>query len=186
VSLLRAELLRLRQWPKNLVCLGGAFFAGHMLDGHIAARAGLAVAAFCALRVLSISSMISSTAIATAIIPARDFVPLPRAGSLSLRAGAGCCHPRDRHGPGACLGPGVLGILASYAVLNVCYSAALKNLSLVDATVVAAGFILRIYAGTMAVGVRQRMDFALHFLPRVVPCLRQAGARRSARQSRAS
>jgi len=51
------------------------------------------------------------------------------------------------------LGPVVLGILAAYAVMNLCYSAVLKNLSLVDATVVAGGFILRIYAGTTAVHV---------------------------------
>jgi 4-hydroxybenzoate polyprenyltransferase len=51
------------------------------------------------------------------------------------------------------IGLRVLAILGAYAGINICYSAGLKNLSLVDATVVAAGFILRIYAGTTAVEI---------------------------------
>jgi len=147
-------LLRLRQWPKNLVCLGGAFFAGHMLDGHIAARAGLAVAAFCAASsfVYIINDILDRDRDRNH--PRKRFRPIA-SGRVTVPQGLALAVVilGIATALGACLGPGVLGILASYAVLNVCYSAALKNLSLVDATVVAAGFILRIYAGTMAVGV---------------------------------
>jgi 4-hydroxybenzoate polyprenyltransferase len=148
------KLLRPRQWTKNLVCIAGAFFGHRILDPHFAIRAVIATAAFCASssfvyilndvldrdrdrnhprkRLRPIAS--GQVSIAQALILA--------VALLALAVGLG-----------ALLGPVVLGILGGYAVMNLCYSAALKNLSLVDATVVAMGFILRIYAGTAAVSV---------------------------------
>ena len=148
------RLLRPRQWPKNLVCLAGAFFSGHIFQGNALSRACLAAAAFCA---------------------ASSFVYII---NDILDRGRDRNHPRKRLRPiasrevgiapavalslvmltvatvlAASLGPLVLAILGSYAVMNLAYSAALKNLSLVDAMIVSAGFIFRIYAGTEAVGV---------------------------------
>jgi len=148
------KLLRPRQWIKNLVCLGGAFFAGRIFDFHADARACLAAGAFCAAAsfVYIINDILDrdrdrnhSRKKLRPIASGQVSVAQAIAFSLPVAAIA--------VGLGARLGPGVLGILAAYAVLNICYSAVLKNLSLVDATVVAAGFILRIYAGTVAVGV---------------------------------
>jgi len=148
------KLLRPRQWTKSLVCLAGAFFSGHLFEPHFLLRALLATAAFCA---------------------ASSFVYII---NDVLDRDRDRAHPRKRARPipsgqvkvsqalvlamvvfalavslGSLLGAAVLGILAAYALLNVAYSAVLKNLSLVDATVVALGFILRIYAGTAAIGV---------------------------------
>jgi 4-hydroxybenzoate polyprenyltransferase len=147
------RLLRPRQWTKNLVCLAGAFF-GHRIDPHSASRALLAVLAFCAA-----SSFIY---IVNDILdrdrdrnhPRKKLRPIasgqvgiPRALILAAAALALATLL------GSMLGSHVICILGTYVVLNLCYSAVLKNLSLVDATVVAIGFILRIYAGTMAVHV---------------------------------
>ena len=148
------KLLRPRQWTKSLVCLAGAFFSGHLFEPYFLLRALAATAAFCA---------------------ASSFVYII---NDVLDRDRDRAHPRKRARPipsgqvtvsqalifsmvifavaialGSLLGISVLGILAGYALLNVAYSAILKNLSLVDATVVAAGFILRIYAGTVAVSV---------------------------------
>lgn len=148
------KLVRPRQWTKNLVCLGGAFFSEHIFEAQFAWRACIATIAFCAA--------------SSFVYVLNDVLDRDRDRN----------HPRKKLRPiasgqvtvpqalvfaffifcaatalGAYLGPMVLGILGCYALLNICYSAVLKNLSLVDAMVVAAGFILRIYAGTAAVNV---------------------------------
>jgi len=148
------NLLRPRQWTKNLVCLGGAFFGGRMFQPHPAGRACLAVAAFCAASsfVYIINDIfdrerdrkhprkkLRPIASGQVTVPqALGFAVLMLAIAIAL---------------GACLGSAILGILGCYAALNIAYSAGLKNLSLVDVTIVATGFILRIYAGTTAAGV---------------------------------
>jgi 4-hydroxybenzoate polyprenyltransferase len=50
-------------------------------------------------------------------------------------------------------GPMVLAIVASYAGLNLAYSFSLKNVVILDVFVIAAGFILRILAGTLGIGI---------------------------------
>ena len=148
------SLLRPRQWTKNLVCVGGAFFSGHMFEARYAERALLAVAAFCAVSsfVYIVNDVLDRDRDRNhprkRLRPiAAGLVAIPQAFML---AGVMLCTGIVL---AALLGPVVLGILAAYAVMNLCYSAVLKNLSLVDATVVAGGFILRIYAGTTAVHV---------------------------------
>lgn len=47
----------------------------------------------------------------------------------------------------------VLSILVVYILLNVAYSLVLKNVVLVDVFIIAAGFMLRILAGTIGVGI---------------------------------
>jgi 4-hydroxybenzoate polyprenyltransferase len=148
------KLLRPRQWTKNLVCVGGAFFSGHMFDMRYAERAAVVVVAF--------SAVSSFVYIVNDVLdreqdrnhPRKKLRPIA-AGTVSipqamLLAVLMVCVAIVL---AALLGPAVLAILATYVVMNFCYSAVLKNLSLVDATVVAAGFILRIYAGTAAVHV---------------------------------
>jgi len=146
-------LLRPRQWTKNAVCLAGAFFGGRILT-PFAFRACLAAAAFCAISgfVYIINDILDrdrdrdhpikkNRPIASgqvAIPQALLFAGMVLAVALAI---------------GAYLGPCILTILGCYAVLNIAYSAFLKELSLVDATVIAIGFILRVYAGTVAVHV---------------------------------
>lgn len=51
------------------------------------------------------------------------------------------------------LAPSFLGVLAGYVVLMLVYSMRLKNYPIVDALVLAVGYSLRIYAGSLAVRV---------------------------------
>jgi len=148
------KLLRPRQWTKNLVCFAGAFFGGHIAQPHFAFRATLATAAFCAASgfVYILNDVLDRDRDRNH--PRKKFRPIaagdvtvPQALILAVLIFAVAV------ALGAYLGPPILGILGAYAAINLCYSAVLKNLSLVDATVVAAGFILRVYAGTVAVSV---------------------------------
>jgi 4-hydroxybenzoate polyprenyltransferase len=148
------KLLRPRQWTKNGVCLAGAFFSGHMFQPQTALRACLAVAAFCAAAsfVYVVNDVLDRDRDRNH--PRKKFRPIA-SGQISVPQALvfGVLIFCIAAALGAMLGPVVLSILAAYAVLNICYSAVLKNLSLVDATVVASGFLLRIYAGTTAVNV---------------------------------
>jgi 4-hydroxybenzoate polyprenyltransferase len=148
------KLLRPRQWTKNAVCLAGAFFSGHMFQLHTDVRACLVVLAFCASAsfVYVVNDVLDRDRDRNH--PRKKFRPIA-SGQVSVPqalvfAALIFCVAAAL---GAMLGPVVLSILAAYAVLNICYSAVLKNLSLVDATVVASGFLLRVYAGTTAVNV---------------------------------
>lgn len=87
-------------------------------------------------------------------------------------------HPQKRHRPlaagtvnvgaalvlaGACLlgalglahavSPMVLAVVAAYAALNMAYSLGLKHVAVLDVFIIAAGFMLRILAGTLGVGI---------------------------------
>ena len=148
------RLLRPKQWTKNLVCLAGAFFSGHITDAHYLYRALVAVAAFCAASgfVYIINDILDRERDRNH--PKKRMRPIA-SGKMTVREGVifSCVMLGVTVGLGALLGGHILALLAVYGVLNICYSAALKNLSLVDATVVAAGFILRVYVGTVAVSV---------------------------------
>jgi HAD superfamily hydrolase (TIGR01490 family) len=50
-------------------------------------------------------------------------------------------------------GPLVLALVAAYAAMNVAYTLQLKGIVILDVFVIAAGFILRILAGTLAIGI---------------------------------
>ena len=147
-------LLRPTQWTKNLVCLSGAFFAGHIRNPQIAGRGVLAVLAFCATAslVYVLNDIVDrerdrnhpqkkSRPIASGQVSVPQAFAL--AGVLLVPAMA----------IGASLGANVLALLGGYVVMNLAYSFTLKHVPLLDGMVVALGFILRIYVGTEAAGV---------------------------------
>jgi 4-hydroxybenzoate polyprenyltransferase len=49
--------------------------------------------------------------------------------------------------------PLVLAVIALYAAMNLAYSFSLKNIVILDVFIIAAGFILRILAGTLGIGI---------------------------------
>ncbi len=54
---------------------------------------------------------------------------------------------------GYLVAPKVLVILLAYAVINIAYSVRLKHVVVLDVFIIAAGFMLRILAGTIGVGI---------------------------------
>ena len=54
---------------------------------------------------------------------------------------------------GAAASAGVAVLLIAYLILNLAYSAGLKHVAILDVFIIAAGFMLRIFAGTWGVGI---------------------------------
>ena len=148
------RLMRPHQWAKN-----GFVFVG-LLFGHAWAVPELALAALLA------AAAFSATASAVYIV--NDYADRERDRA----------HPRKRHRPlasgkvdagaalalaavlalaGAALalaaGKIVLALVVIYGAMNVAYSLSLKNVVILDVFIIAAGFILRILAGTLGIGV---------------------------------
>jgi decaprenyl-phosphate phosphoribosyltransferase len=149
------QLLRVPQYTKNTFVLLPLFFAGEVTRTDLFVRNLLALVAFCLVA--------SSVYILNDVLdieedrkhPSKKARPLA-SGKVSKKeagflmvflAAAGLCLtilflPRD-----------VLFLLLAYAGLNVIYSLKLKHLSVVDITVIAIGFVMRLFVGSASTGV---------------------------------
>jgi 4-hydroxybenzoate polyprenyltransferase len=147
------KLLRPHQYIKNGFVLLGVVFS-HKWDGSTLTLAGLAFVAFCAM--------------ASAVYVLNDILDVE----------ADRQHPKKRHRPiassavavsiawvlfgalvlvsllvGFSVGQLVPALLCTYLVLNVAYSHRLKHVVILDVFVISAGFMLRILAGTLGLGI---------------------------------
>jgi len=146
--------LRPRQWVKNVFVLAALVFAGRLHDPAAVLRALAAFGVFC---------LLSSSVYLFNDIRDRD---------------ADRAHPKKRHraiasgelAPGVAAGASVLlaiaalvaafaltprlgGVAAAYFVLNLAYSFGLKRVVILDVMLVAAGFLLRAWAGAAVLDV---------------------------------
>jgi len=147
-------LLRPYQWTKNVFVFTGVLF-GHGWDRPaLIADAVLAAFSFCLLSsaVYAVNDVFDAEQ--DRHHPRKRLRPVP-SGRISKRAailtGAGA-------GLAALLlgwsvSPAVLVIELIYVVLNIAYSAGLKSVVVLDVFLIAAGFILRILAGTTGLGI---------------------------------
>ncbi|MCX7962635.1 MAG: decaprenyl-phosphate phosphoribosyltransferase [Burkholderiales bacterium] len=148
------ELMRPRQWPKNGFVLAGLVF-GHGWEepAHVAAAIA-ATAAFC----------LGSGAV-YAFNDCRDLArdrrhprkrarPLAR-GAVSVRAAYALAAAAAAAGLAlaAWAGPAAAACLAAYLALNVAYTLRLKTVPVLDVFAIAAGFMLRLLAGTAGIGI---------------------------------
>lgn len=152
--------LRPAQWTKNLIVFAALLFGGHELrqrgiafaDAALAAAAGFVI--FCALSgvVYLINDVRDREADAHHPIKARRPIAsgaLPVRDALAFAAVLGA---------GALAGAFVLGIgfgvsSVVYVALLALYSFSLKHLVIVDVMTIAMGFVLRAFAGAVAIGV---------------------------------
>lgn len=147
------KLLRPHQWTKNLFCFAGVIFGGRLFQPHAIALAVITVVIF--------SAIASAVYIFNDIQdferdrrhPKKRFrpiasgkVPIPTAiyialffATLSL---VGAYH----------LGWLTFTCVVLYAINNIAYSLALKNIPLFDVGCIAFGFVLRLLAGIYALG----------------------------------
>ncbi len=146
--------LRPRQWVKNVLVFAPLIFAQQALDQHALLRSAAAFALFCLASgaVYLVNDLLdrasdrehpvkSRRPIASGALPT---VPAAAAGALI--------------GAGALLGAAMLDrqlalVLGTYLVVNLSYSRVLKHLVILDVMTIAAGFVLRVLAGGIAVGV---------------------------------
>ena len=149
------ELLRPTQWVKNVVVFAGPAAGLKLSSGHSLGQAMVAFAAFClaASATYALNDVVDRTADAShptkrlrpvargAIRPATAVVvaTVLAAAAISLTTWV--------------LSSGVTAVLAGYLALTLAYSLTLKRRVILDVIVVACGFVLRAFAGAVAVGV---------------------------------
>jgi len=148
------ELLRPRQWVKNAFVLVGLVFGHAWRDAAMVEAALLATLAFC----------LASGAI-YALNDARDVVqdrehPDKRARPVAR----GAVSPAEAIWIAAGIAAAALalaawvdwrvaGIVAAYLALSAAYSMGLKRVPVLDVVIIAAGFMLRLLAGTLGIGI---------------------------------
>lgn len=148
------KLMRPRQWIKNGFVLAPLVFSGTFLDGQAVSAAVLAAVLFC---------LASS---ATYVVnDLHDIERDRRHPSKSLSRPLAC----GQVSRGAALTllavlhalllsswwlvPAVIQVIAAYLLLNLAYTFVLKHQPVVDIFTIAIGFVLRVYAGAMALAV---------------------------------
>lgn len=148
------KALRPKQWTKNGVLLVPLIFAKSAFDAALVFKAFVSVAAF--------------SLLASGVYVANDWVDREKDR----------LHPEKRKRPiaaghlgggsavalvllcwagaaalGWWLGPGFLGVVGGYLLLQVLYTGGLKHMVLLDVMAIALGFILRVVAGAVAIDV---------------------------------
>ena len=148
------RLMRPLQWTKNVVVLAGLVFSGNVANQSLAIDAFVAFVSFClvssAMYVFNdwhdraedrLHPVKRSRPIASGEVPAERAIGM----AIALL------------GTGLVLASRVSLQLAlvvfGYALLMICYTLWLREVAFVDVAVIAAGFVLRALAGTVAVGV---------------------------------
>jgi 4-hydroxybenzoate polyprenyltransferase len=149
------ELLRPTQWIKNVVVFAGPA-AGLRLSS--AAAIGQAVVAFLAFCLVASAAYAVNDVLdraADARHPTKRNRPVAR-GAIrpSFAFGIACVLVLAAAFLSSVLLNGrVTSVLLLYFVINLAYSAALKERVILDVIIVALGFVLRAWAGSLAVGV---------------------------------
>ena len=148
------KLMRPKQWVKNGFVLAPLVFSGFFLDATAVQHALLAVLLFC---------LASS---ATYIVNDLHDIEQDRrhltksrtrplaAGIVSIPAALGFLAVLYAVLFGAWfLAPNVMLVIIAYLILNLAYTFVLKHQPVVDIFTIAIGFVLRVYAGAMALAV---------------------------------
>lgn len=147
------RLMRPHQWLKNIFVFAGLMFSQAWSNGPLVSRVIYAFGAFCCFSSLVYILNDWRDRAADVQHPTKRLRPLasgavsPRQ-ALILAAGLLLC------GVGLAWGSrALLLILTLYVVLNLAYSWRLKHVPVVDVSIIASGFMLRLLAGTVAVGI---------------------------------
>ena len=148
------RLMRPHQWVKNGFVFTGLLFGHSWHDPELVTRVVIAFAAFCLM--------------SSAIYTFNDIIDLeqdrqhPKKAQRPLAAGqvsvfAASLFTVSLAALGLVLAyaaaPLVLVILLGYALMNIAYSLRLKHVVILDVFIIATGFMLRILAGTLGVGI---------------------------------
>ncbi|CAB5701107.1 phosphoribose diphosphate:decaprenyl-phosphate phosphoribosyltransferase [Delftia tsuruhatensis] len=148
------RLMRPKQWIKNSFVLAPLVFTGQFLELTAIMHAVLATAMFC---VASSATYIINDIHdieRDRLHPTKSRTRPLAAGIVSVRAAlmllgvlyvALVC--------GLVVAPKIGAVIAAYLVLNLAYTFALKHQPVVDIFTIAIGFVLRVYAGAMALDV---------------------------------
>lgn len=148
------RLLRPRQWVKSSFVFTGLLFANAWRQPHLGQRVALAAIAFslAASGVYIINDLLDRQQDQNH--PRKKLRPLA-AGSVSVRAAISVLIVLlvGSSALAFLVSAKVLAIILIYVVINIAYSIHLKHVVILDVFIIAAGFMLRILAGTIGVGI---------------------------------
>jgi 4-hydroxybenzoate polyprenyltransferase len=151
------ELLRLARphhWTKNGFVLAGLLFGHAWGEPALVAAALVAALAFCLASSAVYAFNDARDALHDREHPEKRHRPVARgAVSPALANGFAALLAVLGLAAAAWAGAGVLASVAAYLVLNAAYSLGLKRVPVLDVFVIAAGFMLRILAGTWGIGI---------------------------------
>jgi 4-hydroxybenzoate polyprenyltransferase len=148
------QTLRPQQWIKNAFVWAGFLFAQAWHNAELALNVAAAFVAFCL--------------IASAVYIGNDLIDREADRAHPLKRGRPIASGQVNAGKArvlafvlavaafslaASVGSALFATLLSYVALNVAYSLALKRVVIIDVIAVAVGFLLRILAGTLGVGI---------------------------------
>ncbi|MFZ9440563.1 MAG: decaprenyl-phosphate phosphoribosyltransferase [Hylemonella sp.] len=146
-------LIRPHQWLKNVFVFAGLFFSGHWHDELLVQSVLRAFLAFCCFSSLVYILNDWQDRVSDAQHPIKRLRPIA-SGALGMPIALITAALLMTIGLGLASGnPVLLTILILYLILNLAYSWRLKQVPVVDVSIIASGFILRILAGTSAVGI---------------------------------
>lgn len=149
-----AAVLRPQHWIKNGFVIAPLLFSHKFDDWEMCIRAGLAFAAFCAISsaIYIINDLYDRREdqshplkkyrpIASGLVTVPVAITL--AVILTLASGAAGWHINNR----------VATVVLLYFIMNFVYSWKIKHVAILDVMTIAAGFVLRILAGSLAIGI---------------------------------
>lgn len=146
--------MRPHQWAKNGFVLAPLIFSQNLFDPEQLTQAVLAFLffSFTASAVYLVNDVLDRDS--DRLHPTKRHRPIA-SGRLSPRAALAAAAVL---GPGSLLaglslGPAFVAVLLTYLAVNFCYSLRLKRIAWVDVGMIASGFVLRVLAGAVAIGV---------------------------------
>ncbi len=155
-NLLMAMLVAVRpvQWVKNVVVFAGALFSGLAVDSRSMLHATIAALSFCLVSSATYVFNDLRDREADRRHPRKQLRPIA-AGAISTPIASLLCAVTLAGGIALAASLGWLfsQVVAVYLATNVAYSLGLKRVVILDAMLVALGFVLRAVAGAVAVGV---------------------------------
>ena len=148
------RLLRPHQWVKNGFVFIGLLFGNVGDSGGLRGKVLLAAAAFCLLSscVYILNDIFDRAADRAHPLKRKRPVASGAVGLAAALALAAVCALAGL-ALVAAASASVALMLIAYLLLNLAYSAGLKHVAVLDVFLIAAGFMLRIFAGTWGVGI---------------------------------
>jgi 4-hydroxybenzoate polyprenyltransferase len=148
------EGMRPRQWIKNAFVFGGVLYSGQFVEAGPLATAAAVFVAFCLASGAAYLINDAVDAEADRLNPRTAGRPIAR-GELSARTAvvAGALAAVAALAITALVNWETLATMAGFIALQVAYSTFLKHQLFIDVMAVAAGFVLRAYAGLVAIDV---------------------------------
>ena len=145
--------MRPHQWLKNVFVFAGLVFSQSWHDGPTVARVLLAFAAFCCFSSVVYILNDWHDRASDALHPVKRNRPLA-SGAVTVPVALALAAALVLAGVAfAAHNAGLLVLLCVYVLLNLAYSWWLKQVPVVDVSIIASGFMLRLLAGTVAVGI---------------------------------